>query len=702
MQFLQNTNILCLTFSELVPDIMPKGTYDSAKSRGAIKVHGKGGNGNQVLIEFESLSLKHRKLVEAKFGNPYEYHAKQPLLNLVIEDIQARAYYANYRLADGRYLPNGLDNKGNYSKEQDFQLRYSRQADWLNMIIKIGNDDQAIKQVLNISKAQFWSNVIELYTADPIPHKLPTSRRRLDDKLNKYEAEGYKGLVDPKFGNQNTRKVDKKIERLLLALYCMPEKPYLRSVCQFYSDFIDGKIQVVDLETAELFDPAEFMVNGQPYKVSESTVKYYIDDNPINRAVVDKFRLSQLQWANIHQPHMSRRAPMYSLSKITMDDTSSPFKMHDGKRPATYKVFDVASGAMIAMVMHKRERPDVPLIRRLLADMFSLIVKNGWKMPFEIEIERALTSAMTGEKDKDGNTIQEDVLSAGVVFPFVHFCAPRNPQEKRAEGFIKQIKYTYQKRREGFQSRPFSRNTANRFNEDSKFHKATFMFEDIYKMELEDMQSWNNELHPDQEQYKGMTRWQVLEQCQNPNLQTVDLPFILPYIGYRQETSLKRQYVQVQYGKYKLAEPAKAASLHLVNNSVLAYYLKDYNGQAEHVHLYEKNGEYICQALPVEQYNESRAEETAEDKAIKSRQEEYKAHFNNTVKDIAESLKRVAVVPVKPEQEQGVEPEPEMVNTGVSEPENESYDGGFRPENEENDPWFTDVEQAGKRAIKGI
>ena len=134
--------------------------------------------------------------------------------------------------------------------------------------------------------------------------------------------------------------------------------------------------------------------------------------------------------------------------------------------------------AMVAMVMQKAPRPDVRLIRRLLAEMMGLIIRHNWCIPGEVEVERALMTSLKGTKNEDGS-ITQDVLSAGAVFPFVTFCLARNPQEKRAEGFIKQIKYSYQKHREGFQFRPFLKLEANRMNEDSASSKATFTFEEI-------------------------------------------------------------------------------------------------------------------------------------------------------------------------------------------------------------------------------
>ena len=42
--------------------------------------------------------------------------------------------------------------------------------------------------------------------------------------------------------------------------------------------------------------------------------------------------------------------------------------------------------------------------------------------------------------------LEADVFTEGAVFPFVTFCAAKNPQQKRAEGFIRLRKNTAFKR----------------------------------------------------------------------------------------------------------------------------------------------------------------------------------------------------------------------------------------------------------------
>lgn len=188
---------LCLSYTELVPDIMPKGTYDAAKQRGTIAVDGRGGNGNQVLIEYESLPDKYKIIIRAKYGDPYEYMAKQPIIQLVRPDAKAEEFFARYRLSNGAPLP---------KEPKDYVQQYTEAASWLNMIIRV-LEDRTILKTLKLSKEQFWKTVCELIRIQRID--LPKSDRFIREEIKKYKLKGYESLISGKFCNSNSLKVGK-------------------------------------------------------------------------------------------------------------------------------------------------------------------------------------------------------------------------------------------------------------------------------------------------------------------------------------------------------------------------------------------------------------------------------------------------------------------------------------------------------------
>lgn len=624
-----NGNILCLEGCEFIrtdknPDgLVPEGTYKSLYSRGKIVTHGRGGNGNGVLIEYESLPPMYKELVKSKFGDVYEHMAKQPIRDLIKPDLDAIKFFQTYILPDGKKL------------DGEKRMLYANDAAILNAFKYLLSNKRELKRTLNISLTEFWNAAGELIKdiSTQYPNTLPTSRRRLEPLYKEYMREEYVALIDKRlFNESNNKKVDDNVEHLILSLYVQNNKPYVKEVYELYERFMNGEIEILkDANTGELFNPLEFYKDGAPLMLSETTVWRYIN-KPINRAVVDKMRTSALEFSSKYRPHQHRHAPNYSLSKITMDDISLPFKMQDGKRVWSYQIMDVASGCIIGKSYGKSNDEgsgkNRGLFMQAILDMFRNVVNNNWGMPAQIEVEQHIS-----------NTFAEDLLREGYVFPFVRFCRGGNPQEKRAEHIINRKKYGLQKKREGFQARPFARTEANRLNEDK--NNVRYTFDEICANENADIETWNNSLHPNQDKFPGLTRWQVLCNNLNPQLIEPDLSLISKYIGLQTVTTIQRsQYVIVKHNKYVL--PSVQVLEQLNTLQVTAYYIPSQDGAINEVHLYQDDC-YVCTCGLLEKYNEAFAERTEEDEKIMQTQFGYRSSFDSEVKKRVTSLAKVQV-----------------------------------------------------------
>ncbi|WAC40550.1 hypothetical protein [Pedobacter sp. SL55] len=234
MRFNQN-NTLCLEYNEFT-QIVPKGTYDSLKARGSIKVHGRGGYGVGVLIEYDTLPKRYQDEVKKVFGDPYQYITTQPIKDLLIEDLKAEQFYRDYSLPNGLKLPDqDFDVKGkpvtNYVKE------YAIAASWLNNIINLTENKKALKDQLNISVAVFWERIMMILKADGV--RLPASERRLKDAIKRYKSNGYEALIEVfRFGNTNSRKVNSETaEALLLELLAHDHQHDYTRVANAYNEW---------------------------------------------------------------------------------------------------------------------------------------------------------------------------------------------------------------------------------------------------------------------------------------------------------------------------------------------------------------------------------------------------------------------------------------------------------------------------------
>ena len=203
---------------------------------------------------------------------------------------------------------------------------------------------------------------------------------------------------------------------------------------------------------------------------------------------------------------MHRHAPVYGLSKISLDDRDLPRKLVTGERVKAYYAYDVASGCLIGASYSIRK--DIPLFINCIREMFRFIDSRGWGMPLEMEVEHHLVS-----------NFKDDLFKAGLVFPFVRWCAPSNSQEKHAEQLNRQKKYGYEKRYQDGIGRWYLKNEANvtggeRVYDDAEnkyiVKERTYSYDQLVADDIQSIQAYNNGLHRDQKLYKGLTRMQLM------------------------------------------------------------------------------------------------------------------------------------------------------------------------------------------------
>lgn len=635
LRYLPNTNTITIDYSDLVPEFLKESNYKHHKAK--MRVHGYGGNGRIVMIEVESLPVNVQVAIGDKYGDLHTAIARQPIKQLVREDVAARTFYAN------RVLPGGGHLKPAYV------ALYGRKAEWLNMIKLCLTDKKTLKEVLRVDVDTFWRSVVDLSKDDkPVNPELPTDLGNLRKLYKQYVNEGYACLISKKFGNQNTRKVTDKIENLIFSLYNLEYKPTMAEVCRMYRQFMAGELKVVDMHPesgGELFDPQQFYVQKAvkgakkgaekvmvPYVLAESTVQFYLK-KLANLIATHSKQIKGLEFRTTYRPYVIRKAPQYAFSKLSMDDRDLPFKDLVGDRPAkTYQIIDVASGCIVGKAYGIDKNVD--LVRAAFRDMYQTIICNGWGFPAEMEMERHLTSHMQGKVNEDGE-FEADILTAGNLFEHVRVCLGGNAPEKRAEHTFRHIKYQFNKKRPGFVGRFYAKSITNRFNEDQKATRYTY--EQIVQNDLDDIEGWNNSLHPNQEQYPGMTRWDVLENFQNPNLVRWPISTVMPYIGFKAETSIRNGYVEVQYNKYRFHDLSVIAGLN--NKRLTAYYIPGDMG-VEKVYVYQGD-KFIAECVKVVAFQEAVAEQTAADLEQAAKQWSYQSHFDKVIRE-----KRGEITPV--------------------------------------------------------
>lgn len=236
----------------------------------------------KVLIEFDSLKPEHKAKFEMRFGKPQDVLAKQPIRNMIEKDAKAEEFFLSYKYDSNKSLPIETVNS------------LSQAASFLNMLIKVETNKKEIKKMLGLSLADFWLKVGEVITDDKID--LPTSFKRLREKLGEYKEQGYTSLISKHFGNTRALKVSSELaESLLLELISQP-----------YHD---------DVVICRNYNKWAIENNHEP--ITPATVGKWRRDN---EALISGNKKGSKVWYNTHGKQIMRKRPSAPLLLIGSDD----------------------------------------------------------------------------------------------------------------------------------------------------------------------------------------------------------------------------------------------------------------------------------------------------------------------------------------------------------------------------------------------
>lgn len=620
-----HNNTLCISARELMA-VMSKLNYDQMVNRGKVEVARRACRGQYALVVFDSLPDKYKAAAKELYPEGGAMQLQKWFRDNYTLDAEARTFFSRFRFDNGDPLPAAK------------VAEYTVNASVIRAIQRLMANTKALRQAQPGGRVQ-WGDMAAAvaYFKQEYGHTLPESTLRFRKKVAEFNRIGYACLISGKFQNQNSRKVNYKIERLILSLDSLPERPFNTTVAEMYNQFVCGELDVYDPETGELFDPEEFTdKNGDPIALSETTVANYLN-NPKNRALRSKLHDSAWDFNNRYRPHHNRTAPVWAFSKISLDDRDLPRKMTDGTRVKAYYAYDVASGCVIGYAYNRLKTAD--LFIDCVRNMFQLIDRQGWNCPAEVEIEHHLV-----------NNFADGLIRAGVVFPFVRWCNPGNSQEKRAEHYNRAKKYGVEKRLQVGIGRWYARLEANRSKEEkiydeynNTYKETTYTYDQLVADDIQAIAEYNNQLHPNQKLYPGLTRWEVLCQNQNPDLSPVDKALLYRFIGEKTRTSIRRSmYCTVRGEKFRLPSPELLERLAPNDYEVQAYYLPNEAGEVSEVYIYQ-DAAFIAKCAPVGAYNEATAEQTDEDRQNYTEQAKYVSEFDALMR--REKIQKVRILP---------------------------------------------------------
>ncbi|RYZ35739.1 MAG: hypothetical protein EOP49_33220, partial [Sphingobacteriales bacterium] len=289
-------NRLYLEFADVLEAGISEDAVKKAKQRNSSswEIINDPADRRKLLIGFDALKDEYKQQVELRFGNPYEYMAKQPIKALVAKDYKAEQFYRT-RL---------LELKVEDAKLPGYVAQYTTAASWLNMLNKTGGDLQYIRKILNLSVEKFYLNAIDIIRTDKID--LPTSYRRLTEKMRQYKAEGYECIIDKKFGNKNSAKLGKSEEGFDEELY-NKQVAIIRAASSKHQNFDAAQItRMVNL----LFEKNNWPV------ISHATVANIIKEN---RHLTTAGARGKRVYESSLSMQVMRKAPDHALEFCTLD-----------------------------------------------------------------------------------------------------------------------------------------------------------------------------------------------------------------------------------------------------------------------------------------------------------------------------------------------------------------------------------------------
>ncbi len=267
--------------------------------------------------------------------------------------------------------------------------------------------------------------------------------------------------------------------------------------------------------------------------------------------------------------------------------------------------------------------------------MFRRMFASGAPIPGEIELEHHLMSDIKDELE--------------LMFPFVHFCVPGNSQEKEAEHLNRSKKYGVEKKAHVGVGRwwasPAFRVRAKK--EHDQYVESEFSYETLVADDLADIRIYNSLPHPRKKTFEGMTRMQVLQNCINPNLESIGegrKAVICRHIGYHTKTSVRRSmYAVVKGQKYRLSSPEIISKLSSGNLNVDAYWLNDLEGNIKDIYIYQDD-RFVDRCHLIDTYNSARVEWTEQDASSYAVQGAYVGQFRAMAKSSKRDIPKVGVI----------------------------------------------------------
>lgn len=573
-----------------------------------------------MLVQFDTIPVNWQNAAIRAWGDPPKLIRQSIVEQYYERDAAAFDYYTKeYRFDDG----STIDNR--YLDE------YVLNASVLNTMKKIYDNRYMLRRKFRLNVGNIWqiiSDEIRGFKALN-GHTLPDNHQYLRRKYNQYLKEGYASLVSGKHKNINARKVDDDTEQLLNNMFAgQSDKPTPAEISAQYDGFLSGHVEVINTETGENYNPSDFSA------LSESTIRSYLMKWENKIATYTKRSGNRQLLMKLFRPYQSMDDPSMANSIISIDDRQPPFTYGENKRAWFYNGIDLGSQAFTCWVYGKSKEG-------IITEFYRQMVRNyhdwGLPIPAELECEMSLNSAFV-----------DTFLQEGRMFQYTHIEA-NNARGKRVESYYNPLRNKYEKKREGWLARPHALSEPNQPLTDKK---KIIPYDVIIEGCLRDIETWNNTEHS---KIKGMSRWDVFMSMQNPAVRPTNYHGILPYLGYKTETSVhtgiirfrEKEFLLGNNGLVSTGDELIRSMLQVEGKNINIYWLDDNRGDVLKAHIY-LGTRFVCEAVKKPTYNKAQIERTPQDMMAREIMSKYVATVTGFGNKQRKALDSVIVIDNRP------------------------------------------------------
>lgn len=582
-RFIYSSDKICEAHEDSLCLISYKGLASRIDRGNIIKIRPQAPN-TPMLVSFDSLPTKWQELIVNAFGEATKLTQQTLFEKHYIRDMEAFSFFSFYKFDDQTSLERAKVDE------------YTINASVLNTIGKVYDMRRKLRKELRGGVKDIWSIITTESNRfkETVGHALPENERRLREKFNAYKKNGYAELIHKGHRQTNALKVDDLHMELLNNMFTgLDHKPTYAEVAQTYEGFLSGYVEVINETTGEIYDPKDFK------SLSVATVWNHLSkwENKIGNYLSRSG--DRQRYMALFKPYHKLLQPQFAGSIISIDDRQPVFEYEKGKRMWFYNGIDLGSEAFTCWV-YGTEKAGIIL------EFYRQMVRNyamwGLSLPAELEGELNLNASF-----------KDTFLQEGNMFQYVRIEA-NNARGKRIEQYYRPLRYNYEKKREGWLARPFALSESNQARTDKK---TIIPYDEIVKGCLNDIQTWNNTEHS---KIKGMSRWDVFLSMQNPNLRPINYHGILPYLGFKETSSVNAGIIRFRNDKYLLGMDGVICTgdklicmmQQVEGKNVDIYYLDDNFGSILKAHIYIDD-RFVCEAIPQPGYNRARIEQTKED-----------------------------------------------------------------------------------------